>query len=164
MRKKDQCYTVIGVDPGSQKMGYGIITVEQNNVSYIASGTIISKGSLATLFKELTEVVKKYHPIEAVVEKVFFHMNVQSALVLGQARGVALAVLELEELKITHYDTRQVKKTIVGYGAASKSQIQKMVQRLLSLSSPPSQDAADALALALCHVQSYKIKIVNTLQ
>lgn len=142
---------ILGIDPGSQRTGYGVIQCHQGKAYYLASGCIMPKGSLSLLFQELQVIIAQYQPHEAALEQVFFYKNPRSALVLGQARGAILVALELAKLPITGYAARQVKQAVVGYGGAEKVQIQHMVQQLLKLSGLPGPDAADALAIALCH-------------
>jgi len=105
------------------------------------------------IFEGLTDVILQYSPQAVAVEKIFVHKNVSSALKLGQARGVALLVSALKGLPIAEYTPRQIKKAVVGYGAAEKIQVQHMMQALLKLNGLPQTDAADALAIAFCHGQ-----------
>ena len=144
---------IIGIDPGSRIMGYGVLEYSNRQVNYLDSGCIQStKGSLAVLFQDLQSIIHTYQPEEAAIEEVFFHRNPKSTLVLGQARGVALLALEIAKLPIKSYAARQVKQVVTGYGGANKVQIQHMVQQLLKLSKIPATDAADALGVALCHI------------
>ena len=157
---------VLGFDPGSQITGYGIIDYQQRRPSYIASGCIRLSGEsmaerLYQLHQAATEILSQYAPEMIVIEKVFVKHNVDSALKLGQARGVLLAATAAVSTNIYEYTPREVKQAVVGYGAAEKSQVQAMVQSLLSLSSKPQADAADALAIALCHIHqhAYQMKL-----
>ena len=151
--------TILGIDPGSQVTGYGVIHIAQNHLpAYVASGCIrTSKGShptrLKQIFMGIQQVIATYHPTEAAVEQVFMYKNPNTAIKLGQARGAALTALALGDLMVTEYSPRLIKQTVVGYGAAEKTQIQHMVRVLLTLSGYPQADAADALAVALCHAQ-----------
>lgn len=145
--------TIIGIDPGFRRTGYGIIHVKQDQCLYQACGVIdISQGTLSErlqkLFIELQTIIKEYPPHEAAIEQVFVCHNVQSALKLGQARGVAIAALGVA---VSEYAPREIKQAIVGYGGADKTQVQQMVKQILNLTKAPSADAADALAIALCH-------------
>lgn len=148
---------ILGIDPGSRITGYGLIHAKLNNQhTFIACGCIrLEKESLGDKLKHIHQVVAElittYAPQEAVFEQIFFHENPNTALKLGQARGAAIAAAALYDLPIHEYTARQVKKAVVGYGAADKQQIQHMVQVLLKLQEKPSVDAADALAIALCH-------------
>jgi crossover junction endodeoxyribonuclease RuvC len=148
---------ILGIDPGSQRTGYGLIKTNKGKSYYLASGCILAKGSLSQLFEALKAIIEQYHPNEAAIEQVFCYKNPRSALVLGQARGAILVALELAKLPITGYAARQIKQATVGYGAATKEQMQHMVQQLLQLSGLPGPDAADALAIALCHANSSQI-------
>jgi crossover junction endodeoxyribonuclease RuvC len=128
---------------------------------YISSGCIrIGKLAwterLQHIFEGLMQVVKEYSPEIVVVERIFVHKNVSSALKLGQARGVAILVAALQGLEVAEYTARQIKKAAVGYGAAEKNQVQHMMQTLLKLTGKPQQDAADALATAFCHSQNLR--------
>lgn len=128
---------------------------------YISSGCIrIGKLAwterLQHIFEGLMQVVKEYSPEIVVVERIFVHKNVSSALKLGQARGVAMLVAALQGLEVAEYTARQIKKAAVGYGAAEKGQVQQMMQTLLKLTGKPQQDAADALATAFCHSQNLR--------
>jgi crossover junction endodeoxyribonuclease RuvC len=157
-QSKHNSRIILGIDPGSHKMGYGVLKYVQRQPYYLASGVIASKGSLAVLFTELQTIIRQYKPTEAAVEQIFFHQHARSALVLGQARGVALLALELAHLPITGYAARSVKQTITGYGNATKTQMQQMIQKLLHLSAIPRVDAADALSVALCHIYHHNIQ------
>lgn len=148
---------ILGIDPGSRITGYGLIQVKSNNqYTFIACGCIrIEKETLGNKLKRIHEViaelVQTFLPEEAAVEQLFFHENPGTAIKLGQARGAAIAAAALHGLSIHEYTARQVKKSVVGYGAATKEQIQHMIQILLNLKEKPQVDAADALAIALCH-------------
>lgn len=144
---------IIGIDPGSRNTGYGVIRLEGNRHIHLASGNVnISAYPLAErlrrIYLGLQEIINLYQPQEAAIEQVFMHENPGSALKLGQARGAAIVALDIP---VSEYSARQVKKSIVGNGAAKKDQVQFMVKRLLNLSGKLQADAADALAIALCH-------------
>ena len=147
---------ILGIDPGSIRTGYGIIKKEKSNLSHVTHGTIAAKGNtIATrlhfIHEKLSEIIAEFQPNEAAIEEVFVQINVQSALKLGQARGVALIAAAKYAIPIAEYSARLIKKTAVGFGAASKSQVQFMIQAQLKLTSAPQADAADALAIAICH-------------
>jgi len=147
---------ILGVDPGTRATGFGVVDVEGSVLRCVAHGVIRPRAdSLALRLRaiqiELQAVISEHRPDAAAVENVFAFRNVRSALTLGHARGVALAALAHGELDAGEYSPSQVKAAVVGYGAASKSQVQLMVQRLLGLSEAPRPDAADALAIAICH-------------
>ena len=144
---------IIGIDPGSQRTGYGVIRQEGNRHIYLASGHLNLKSfptceRLRQIFYGLQEIITQYQPNEAAIEEIFMHDNPNSALKLGQARGAAIVALNMP---IAEYSARVVKKSVVGTGAANKEQVQFMVQRLLNISQSLQADAADALAVALCH-------------
>lgn len=147
---------IIGIDPGSRKTGYGIIQQQNNQTIYISSGCITSQNNqplerLQKIFLTLKQIVSEHQPHEAAIEQIFMHENPNSALKLGQARGAAIVAFEIP---LAEYSARQVKQSVVGYGAASKEQVQHMVQRLLNLSQKLQADEADALAIALCHAHT----------
>lgn len=148
---------ILGIDPGLRATGYGVIELAGTRLSYIASGCIKSHDKdslperLATLFSGIGEVMAAYAPQQSAVEKVFVNVNPQSTLLLGQARGAAIAALVHGGLPVAEYTALQVKQAVVGQGKAAKEQVQAMVVRLLSLPGTPSADAADALACAICH-------------
>lgn len=154
---------ILGIDPGSVSMGYGIISHEGNKVEYVTSGCIkIGKldlpERLKQIYSDITQIVAKYTPQHAAIERVFVHKNVSSALKLGQARGVAIAAVACQNLTVAEYSAREVKQAVVGYGNADKNQIQQMIKTILRLNALPASDAADALAIALCHGNSIQRK------
>ncbi len=147
---------ILGLDPGLRITGFGIIDKLGNQLRYVASGTIRTKdgelpGRLKTLLDGVREVITTYSPDQVAVEKVFVNVNPQSTLLLGQARGAVICGAVSCDVPVSEYTALQVKQAVVGYGKADKSQVQHMVQRLLSLDGDPSADAADALACAICH-------------
>lgn len=147
---------IIGIDPGSRKTGYGIIQSKGEHHIHLAHGCMNLTGKtlaqrLQQIFTGLQEIIQHYQPEEAAIEEVFMHENPNSALKLGQARGAALVAISVP---VIEYPARVIKKAIVGYGAASKDQVQQMVKRFLNLDTKLQADAADALAIALCHAHS----------
>jgi len=153
---------ILGIDPGSRITGYGVIEVEGRVTRYVASGTVRCgdgefTSRLQTIFTGLGEVIAEYQPEESAIEQVFMHRNAASALKLGQARGAAVCACTNRDLTIGEYSARQIKQAVVGYGGASKEQVQEMVKRILELPAAPPSDAADALAVALCHGQSRQL-------
>jgi crossover junction endodeoxyribonuclease RuvC len=150
---------ILGIDPGLRNTGWGIIEAEGSRLSFIACGRIRSDAGakmgerLRQLHEGLTRIIADHAPREAAVEETFVNRDPQSALKLGQARGVALTVPALAGLEIEEYAANLVKKTIVGNGHADKQQIAMMVRVLLPTSAAGSADAADALAVAICHAQ-----------
>jgi len=153
---------ILGIDPGLRTTGFGVIDVDGQRLSYVASGTIstqhLDKGELPArlkvLFDGVCEVVARYQPQMTSVEIVFVNVNPQSTLLLGQARGACVTALESNDLPVAEYTALQMKQAVVGYGRADKSQIQSMVQRLLTLPGLPGPDAADALGLAITHAHA----------
>jgi len=150
---------ILGIDPGSRITGFGIIERVGNRSVYVASGCLRVgagefTGRLKTIFEELREVVATYRPTEVAIERVFMHRNPDSALKLGQARGAALCAVLLDDLPVSEYTPAEIKLATVGTGRADKAQIQHMVQALLKLPAAPQADAADALAVALCHIHT----------
>jgi len=153
-----QC-VILGVDPSLRGTGFGVIRIAKPHPVALAHGTISCPASwersrcLVTISQTLREVLREYKPTVCVVEGLFYAQNLQTALIMGEARGAALATVAEAGLDIYEIATRKVKQAIVGHGAAQKSAVAKMIQRLLNLSKPPAPDAADALALALAHAQ-----------
>jgi crossover junction endodeoxyribonuclease RuvC len=147
---------ILGIDPGSRVTGYGIIKDEKQKLHYIDSGCIrTSEGALSQrllqIFDGICQLMDRYSPTEVAIEQVFTHQNPSSALKLGHARGVAMIAAASHRITINEYSARAVKQSIVGYGAAQKEQVKQMVINLLMLTSAPQNDAADALAIAICH-------------
>ena len=152
---------ILGIDPGLNTTGYGLVEAVGHKLHYQASGTVrIPKGTLPerirALFEGVAEVAREARADVAVVEIVFVNVNPQSTLLLGQARGAAIAALGAAGLPVMEYTALQLKKSIVGYGRASKTQMQEMVTRLLALPGQPGPDAADALGLAICHAHAQR--------
>jgi len=147
---------ILGIDPGSRVTGYGVIRSEGRALEYLDSGCVrVGDRSmperLQTIYTGLAEIIASYRPEEMAIEQVFLSRNVDSALKLGQARGVAIVCGANAGLPISEYSARQVKQATVGKGGADKHQIQHMVQAIFGLQRKPGEDAADALAIALCH-------------
>ena len=147
---------ILGIDPGSRITGYGIINENKQQLRYIDSGCIrTSDGELSQrllqIFNGICQLMEKFSPDEVAIEQIFMHQNPNSALKLGHARGVAMVACASHRLNVSEYSAREVKQSVVGYGAALKSQVKHMVVNLLMLSSSPQSDAADALAIAICH-------------
>ncbi len=153
---------ILGIDPGLQVTGFGVIDKNGQRLGYVASGCVKSgHGELAArlkvLLEGLTEVIAAHRPQQVVVEKVFVNVNPQSTLALGQARGAAICAAVLAGLPVAEYTALQVKQAVVGNGQAGKAQVQHMVKRLLALAGDPSPDAADALACAICHAHGARL-------
>ncbi len=158
---------ILGIDPGSRALGYGIVEPADGNsggrLKAVAHGTLRPPAGedlavrLAALQEGLVSVLKEYAPQAASVESAFVAVNPRTALILGHARGVVLASLASAGLSVSEYTPSQVKSAVVGTGRADKKQVQTMVQVLLQLDRPPAQDAADALAAAICHAHSGRL-------
>jgi crossover junction endodeoxyribonuclease RuvC len=150
---------ILGIDPGLQTTGFGVLDADGPRLRYVASGTIRTAGvergdlpgRLKVILDGVCEVAQRYEAHCAAVEIVFVNVNPQSTLLLGQARGAAISAAVLADLPVAEYTALQIKQAVVGHGKAAKEQVQEMVRRLLSLSAAPSADAADALACAICH-------------
>ena len=147
---------ILGIDPGSRITGFGVIRSIKQKQSYIASGCIKIIGNdwslrLKQVYDDLLKIINQYQPDQIGIEKVFVHKNPNSALKLGQARGAAIVAAATCGFKVYEYFPRQIKQVVVGYGHADKKQVQKMIQTLLRLNKTPAADAADALAIAMCH-------------
>ena len=153
---------VLGIDPGSRRTGYGLVGVRDRRVEYVASGCIKAEigdmpQRLGTIYRGVSELINQFHPSEVAIEEVFLAKNPSSALKLGQARGVAIAAAVAAELPVSEYAARRVKQSLVGTGRATKEQVAHMVRILLRLPAAPQADAADALAIALCHVNTCQL-------
>ncbi|TFY96327.1 crossover junction endodeoxyribonuclease RuvC [Ramlibacter humi] len=150
---------ILGIDPGLQTTGFGVVDVDGHALQYVASGTIttghIERGDLPArlkvLFDGITEVRDRYQPDAASVEIVFVNVNPQATLLLGQARGACVTALVACALPVAEYTALQMKQAVAGYGRAGKAEVQEMVKRLLKLPGVPGKDAADALGLAITH-------------
>lgn len=147
---------ILGLDPGSRVTGYGVVDAGNNGVRYVASGCIrVGNGAMAgrllQIHRHVTELVATYAPGEVAIERVFMHRNPDSALKLGQARGAALCGACQSGASVFEYAPRAVKQSVTGTGAADKGQVQHMIRTLLAVQGRIGTDAADALAIALCH-------------
>ena len=157
---------VIGIDPGTATTGYGLVRENQDgSLSAVDYGAITTPANLPMplrlleLYNKLSEILLLHHPESGAVEKLFFQRNVSTAISVGQGRGVALLALAESGIDVLEYTPLEVKQAVVGYGGADKAQVQNMVRALLSLEEIPTpDDAADALAIAICHLHSAKIK------
>lgn len=148
---------ILGIDPGSRSTGFGVIDIVGKDSVYIASGCIRTPPAAALpcrlhiIAQDIFEIVSLYQPQVAAIEQVFVNVNPSSTLMLGQARGAAIAALTLKNLSVFEYSALQVKQAVVGKGKAAKQQVQHMVMQMLRLNEKPQADAADALAVALTH-------------
>jgi crossover junction endodeoxyribonuclease RuvC len=155
---------VLGIDPGSQCTGFGVLDVTGPRLSYVASGAIRTPhGEFATrlceIFQGVRSVVAEYRPHEIAIERVFVNRNPDSALKLGQARGAAICGTADSNAAVFEYATRQIKQAVVGSGGAEKAQVQLMMRSLLRLEGAVSADAADALAAAVCHALRGQVRV-----
>lgn len=156
---------VLGIDPGTATTGYGLVRDGVNGPELVAYGVITTPKTLAMgerlreIYIQLRELLREHRPETAAVEKLFFQRNVSTAMTVGQARGVILLALTEAGVSIGEYTPNEVKHAVAGYGSADKQQMQQMVRTLLNLREiPRPDDAADALAVAICHLHSYKYK------
>jgi crossover junction endodeoxyribonuclease RuvC len=159
---------ILGIDPGLRITGFGVIDKTGQKLAYVTSGCVKSNEQdalplrLKTLLDGIDEVITTYQPNEAAIEKVFVNVNPQSTLLLGQARGAAIAALVLATLPVAEYTALQIKQAVVGHGKAAKEQVQEMVKRLLALPVAPKADAADALACAITHAHGSRLGAQST--
>ncbi|NBX53776.1 MAG: crossover junction endodeoxyribonuclease RuvC [Betaproteobacteria bacterium] len=153
---------ILGIDPGLQTTGFGVIDALGSQLQYVASGTIRTHSApradlparLKLLFEGIHAVVARYQPQAAVIEIVFVNLNPQATLLLGQARGACVSALVNANLPVAEYTALQMKKAVTGHGKAAKAQVQEMVKRMLNLPGLPGPDAADALGLAIMHAHA----------
>ncbi|MBI2769771.1 MAG: crossover junction endodeoxyribonuclease RuvC [Burkholderiales bacterium] len=153
---------ILGIDPGLQTTGFGVIDADGHTLSYVASGTITTThlavgdlpARLKVLFDGINEVRQRYQPDTSAVEIVFVNVNPKSTLLLGQARGACVTALVSCQLAVAEYTALQMKQAVAGYGKAGKAEVQEMVKRLLKLPALPGKDAADALGLAITHAHA----------
>ena len=155
---------VLGIDPGTATTGYGLVhETDQGSLEVVEYGVILTPAGmepekrLLLLYNRVTEILLLHHPILGAVEKLFFRRNVTTAISVGQARGVTLLAMAQHNLLVAEYTPMEVKQAVTGYGGADKHQVQVMVQAILQLNElPKPDDAADALAVAICHLHSYR--------
>ncbi len=156
---------VLGIDPGTRLCGYALIDAQGSSLKHVDNGVFVLEKwgalpvRLARLWDELGQVIAEFKPDVAAVEGVFTGLNIRSALTLGHARGVALAAASKAGLEVFEYTPQQIKKAVTGAGRAEKTQIQQMVTLRLGLKEPPQEDAADAVAVALCHGQHLSLSL-----
>lgn len=154
---------ILGIDPGSLVTGFGVVELVGDRLVHVAHGTIRpARGMemhqrLAVVFRELERIIEQHQPERAAIERVFVAASAKSALVLGQARGVALAALGRAALPVQELAAREIKKAVAGTGSATKEQVQVMVAKLLELDARPASDAADALAGAICALNASRL-------
>jgi crossover junction endodeoxyribonuclease RuvC len=155
---------VLGVDPGTAITGYGLVREAEGQLQAVAYGAITTPSDwalpqrLQKIYRDLSALIREHGPTEGAVEQLFFSRNVKTALAVGQARGVVLLALAEGGLAVHEYTPLQVKQSVVGYGRAEKTQVQELVKLLLGLEVVPQpDDAADALAIAICHLHSARM-------
>ncbi|KZX02330.1 MULTISPECIES: crossover junction endodeoxyribonuclease RuvC [Pseudoalteromonas] len=150
---------LLGIDPGSRFTGYGVIQHQGAKFQYLGSGCIKLADHdfptrLKMIYQGVSQLIEQFSPDSFAIEQVFMAHNPDSALKLGQARGAAIVAATMQEIPVHEYSARQIKQAVVGTGGANKSQVQEMVKRILKLPGTPQADAADALAIAICHAHS----------
>jgi crossover junction endodeoxyribonuclease RuvC len=156
---------VLGIDPGTAITGWGLVRRDGDALALVEYGTVSTPPDAAlpqrlqTIYRELGEILARYQPSAVAVERLFFNKNARTAMAVGQARGVALLAVADAGLPLREYTPLEVKLSVCGYGRASKEQIQKLVQMLLTLDFVPQpDDAADAIAIAICHIHSSRLE------
>lgn len=159
---------VLGVDPGTASTGYGVVEEDEDGLRALVYGVVRTPADqamperLQTIHRELLELAREWKPVAAAVEEVYFGVNVRTAISVGQARGVALLALADAGLQVAEYSPSTVKQALTGYGGADKRQMQEMVRLLLRLAETPRpDDAADALAVAVCHLHSARLQAME---
>jgi crossover junction endodeoxyribonuclease RuvC len=150
---------ILGIDPGSRVTGYGLINVVGNKFEYISCGCIRTETKLLPerlkiIYAGVVEIIERFSPAQSAIEEVFMGRNAGAALKLGQARGSAMVACLSHDLPVSEYSARVVKQAVVGSGAADKAQVQHMVKAILGISDTIAEDAADALAVAICHANT----------
>jgi crossover junction endodeoxyribonuclease RuvC len=156
---------ILGIDPGLARVGFGLVEKNGNKFSVVKFGTITTSSSktdiarLQIIHEKIQDIISRFNPEQMAVEELFFSKNVKTAIRVGQARGVILLSGSEADIKVAEYTPLQIKQAVVGYGKAKKHQVQKMVKALLNLKKiPKSDDAADALAVSICHGHCYGSK------
>ncbi|MGD8967990.1 MAG: crossover junction endodeoxyribonuclease RuvC [Anaerolineae bacterium] len=161
---------VLGIDPGTATTGYGIVEEDGNQLRAVVSGVIRTDADESTparlqaIHRQIKKLAAEWQPAEAAVEELFFSRNVRTAMRVGQARGVAILALADAGLEVAEYTPLAIKQAVTGYGSADKTQMQEMVKMLLCLDEVPRpDDAADALAVAICHLHSSRLRMLSEL-
>ena len=159
---------VIGIDPGTAITGWGVVEGDGNDLQMVAAGVVTTAAGtplpqrLQIIYNDLTALIKEWQPESSAIEELFFSKNAKTALAVGHGRGAAMLALANADLPITEYKPLEVKQAVTGHGGADKQQIQQMVKLLLSLEDiPRPDDAADALAVAICHVHSARLRLLE---
>jgi crossover junction endodeoxyribonuclease RuvC len=159
---------VLGIDPGTAITGWGLVEGDGNDLVVVAYGVITTAAGtplperLQTIYQELTQIVEQWQPDTSAIEELFFSKNAKTALAVGHGRGAAMLALANANLRITEYKPLEVKQALTGHGGADKLQMQQMVKLLLALDDiPRPDDAADALAVAICHLHSARLRLLE---
>lgn len=159
---------VIGIDPGTAITGWGVVEGAGNQLEMVAGGVVRTEAGLPLaerlqkIYRELTVLIRQWQPEAAAIEELFFSKNAKTALVVGHGRGVAMLALANADLSIMEYKPLEVKQALTGHGGADKTQMQHMIQLLLELPEPPRpDDVADALAVAICHIHSARLRMLE---
>ena len=159
---------IIGIDPGTAKTGFGLVRETDNGMEVVDYGVVVTPAGerpeirLFQIYDELTKLMLLHRPTSGAVERLFFQRNVSTAIAVGQARGVAMLVMAQNSVPVSEYTPLEVKQAVTGYGKADKNQVQQMVKALLELEDiPRPDDAADALAIAICHLHSMKYSTLS---
>ena len=159
---------VMGIDPGTAITGWGVVEGDGNQLTMVAYGTVTTPAGtplpqrLQTIYRELTEIIQKWQPETAAIEELFFSKNAKTALAVGHGRGAAMLALANAGLSIVEYKPLEIKQAITGHGGADKQQMQQMVKLLLELDDiPRPDDAADGLAVAICHLHSARLRLLE---
>jgi crossover junction endodeoxyribonuclease RuvC len=160
---------VIGIDPGTAITGWGVVEGQGNDLCLVAAGVVTTPAGmplpkrLQIIYRDLTKIVAQWQPESAAVEELFFSKNAKTALAVGHGRGAAILALANANLSVTEYKPLEVKQAVTGYGGADKLQMQQMVKILLALDDVPQpDDAADALAIAICHLHSARLRLLES--
>jgi len=154
---------ILGIDPGLTKTGFGIIDVQNENLKVVDYGIIKPKlkdkleKRLLTIFQDVSEIIKEYKPTIICIEEVFYGKNFKSALLLGQARGAAMVSAASENVTIFEYSAKKIKQSVTGNGNANKEQVKFMVTSILNINNNIGLDASDALGIAICHFQQFRV-------
>jgi crossover junction endodeoxyribonuclease RuvC len=160
--KPSGCVRILGIDPGSQITGFGIVDLDGRHAAPVEWGSIRTRGEhadrLRSIFRALGDIVREYRPAEVAIERVFLSRNADSALKLGQARAAAICATFAADVPIYEYSARHIKKAVVGSGGAEKAQVERMVRMILGVRESIAADAADALAAALCHANERGVR------
>jgi crossover junction endodeoxyribonuclease RuvC len=158
---------ILGIDPGSRVTGFGIIDSDGTRTRYVASGCLklgdgLFSGRLREIYSRIGDLVAEYAPSHVAIEQVFVHKNADSALKLGHARAAAICATFAGEPELFEYAAREIKQAVVGSGGAGKEQVQHMVRVILAIEAMPQSDEADALAVAICHAHSFRLRAAKT--